>query len=372
MLKRRSVIAARNAIQKSKRFIDSNWPNFFGAVDECFETKRNGGNWIHPAGTSERETEEGKVLCSILFEQCVKDFSLDYQRNMHPGIAWKKLVPVDLAHLCLAWSRSPVVLEFDKRLTEALQSSTVDRGVDLSEYLRRMPFSCFFVSSEHLRFRCTNPDTKTRKAKGFFVDSSWAPNPLCRDGMEQNLTITILGSNDITVPVVIPLSCMNFDELCRLIVSDYIQAMGRKKTSAQRDMEEDMRTILGILLYVASQEPDIESIMNEEDEITEKRSNCREAKDVNSDMHVEVPRVFYVGKKVGPSIAFDNANIQQVSDSRKMTPHIRRAHFHTYVMGSRKEGTQKRVLKWLEPMRINMDNKVEPIIMVRKVDSADD
>ena len=69
----------------------------------------------------------------------------------------------------------PVVLEFNSSLVEELQRSDIDPDVDLSEHLEHLPFSCFFISAEHLGFRLSNADGKLKHAVGFFLDYAWMP-----------------------------------------------------------------------------------------------------------------------------------------------------------------------------------------------------
>ncbi len=54
-------------------------------------------------------------------------------------------------------------------------------------------------------------------------------------------------------------------------------------------------------------------------------------------------------------------------EGRTMRPHVRRAHWHTFLTGPR-SGEQTPILKWLPPIPINVDNPGELPVVVRDVE----
>lgn len=59
---------------------------------------------------------------------------------------------------------------------------------------------------------------------------------------------------------------------------------------------------------------------------------------------------------MGQIIRKDNNNTAN-AEERRMAAHIRRAHYHTYLEGSRKDGTLHPVVHWVEAIPVNMRKK---------------
>lgn len=260
-----------------------------------------------------------------------------------------------------------MVLEFNSSLVEELQRSDIDPDVDLSEHLEHLPFSCFFISAEHLGFRLSNADGKLKHAVGFFLDYAWMPRSDQPHRVEKHFIITIIGSNGYTIPVVIPLRFSTIKDLSAYVVETYLQANGGKSKMIKVFVDEDLHTILSLLLYIASKEPDIV-----EKEIARRKdtNDLDRSSTFNNDQEpLDEPRTFLVGGKIGPSIEAHRHANKNAGSGRAITPHIRRAHFHTYLTGSRKDRTQKRILKWVAQTSVNMEKEGDAsTVMVRKVE----
>jgi hypothetical protein len=108
----------------------------------------------------------------------------------------------------------------------------------------------------------------------------------------------------------------------------------------QEWIENSIRLALNVLLYVCSEEPDIVPTQN-------KRAigKTKEGKPV---------RQMNVGWTVGPALlkAREHHESQPgIPTGRKMAPHQRRAHFHTYWTGP---GRTVPIIRWLNPIFVNV------------------
>lgn len=368
MATRRSVEMALTSISSIESYICKKWPGFFEDVATTLSKPSWRMSKNDMFAISDQDSEDiDKVRFLAIQEHAIRRISLSSKILKRPGGAWECIPPTDLANLCCDWKKSPVVLEFNSSLVEELQRSDIDQDVDLSEHLEHVPFSCFFVFAEHLGFRLSNSDGKLKHAAGFFLDCVWMPRSDQPHRVEKHFVITIVGSNGNTIPVVIPLRFSTTKDLSAYIAETYIQASGGKSKMIKVFVDEDLRTVLSLLLYIASKEPDIV-----EKEITQREdADCSRHDPVaNSEQDLSgEPRTFLVGEKIGPSIeAYRHAN-KNTRGGRSVAPHIRRAHFHTYLTGSRKDRTQKRILKWVAQTSVNMEKEDHAsTVMVRKVE----
>ena len=365
---RNSVETARASVSNIESYISKKWPGFFDEIATTLSKPlwRMGKNDMFAICDQDID-DINKVQFLAIQERAIQRILLSSKTLQRPGGAWDCIPPIDLANLCCDWKRSPVVLEFNSSLVEELQRSDIDPDVDLSEHLEHLPFSCFFISAEHLGFRLSNADGKLKHAVGFFLDYAWMPRSDQPHRVEKHFIITIIGSNGYTIPVVIPLRFSTIKDLSAYVVETYLQANGGKSKMIKVFVDEDLHTILSLLLYIASKEPDIV-----EKEIARRKdtNDLDRSSTFNNDQEpLDEPRTFLVGGKIGPSIEAHRHANKNAGSGRAITPHIRRAHFHTYLTCSRKDRTQKRILKWVAQTSVNMEKEGDAsTVMVRKVE----
>ncbi|RDB99524.1 hypothetical protein C1866_01200 [Eggerthella lenta] len=296
---RNSVETARASVSNIESYISKKWPGFFDEIATTLSKPlwRMGKNDMFAICDQDID-DINKVQFLAIQERAIQRILLSSKTLQRPGGAWDCIPPIDLANLCCDWKRSPVVLEFNSSLVEELQRSDIDPDVDLSEHLEHLPFSCFFISAEHLGFRLSNADGKLKHAVGFFLDYAWMPRSDQPHRVEKHFIITIIGSNGYTIPVVIPLRFSTIKDLSAYVVETYLQANGGKSKMIKVFVDEDLHTILSLLLYIASKEPDIV-----EKEIARRKdtNDLDRSSTFNNDQEpLDEPRTFLVGGKSGP------------------------------------------------------------------------
>jgi hypothetical protein len=108
----------------------------------------------------------------------------------------------------------------------------------------------------------------------------------------------------------------------------------------QEWLETNTRLALNVLLYICSEEPDIVPATNKR--LSGKTKEGKPVREMN------------VGWTVGPALlkAREQHGSQPgIPTGRKMAPHQRRAHFHTYWTGS---GRTVPIIRWLNPIFVNV------------------
>lgn len=305
----------------------------------------------------------GKFWLLALEEQCIRTLTANTVLLEKSASAWKKVPPIDLFALYRAWTESPVVLEFDEELACQLESSDIGADVNLSEFLGRLPFSAFFVSADHLGFRLTNASERLTRGLGFFVATVWMPRVDQPHRVEKHLMVVPVDENRKMAPLVIPLRFRTPKELIDDIAETHARANGSEGRMMRQHVEEDVRTILCLLLYLASEERDVI------DRVTRLPFGANDARgdekdDPTCDRPTPTePRELIVGSMVGPAVTSKH---RDHGAGRVLAPHIRRAHFHTYITGSRSTGETRRVIRWVAQTAVNMNDADDPV-MVRVV-----
>ena len=87
------------------------------------------------------------------------------------------------------------------------------------------------------------------------------------------------------------------------------------------------------------------------------------------------PTTWDVGMRIGAALraAYQREQVGRAGapTGRQVRPHVRRAHWHTYVIGPRADVTaQRRELRWLPPIAINVDDPDGLPAVVRRVDDG--
>lgn len=118
-------------------------------------------------------------------------------------------------------------------------------------------------------------------------------------------------------------------------------------------------------LYLCSEQPDIV-------EASSSAENKRRIKEGKVPLH---PQIHHVGVRYGA--AFRRARKErELSESvggrgRGPTPHVRRAHWHTYWVGAKGTAERRRVIKWLPPIPVNLSSYDDLIPTARKLEESE-
>lgn len=120
-----------------------------------------------------------------------------------------------------------------------------------------------------------------------------------------------------------------------------------------RQMQEDLKPILSLVLYICSDEPDIDD--SRQPGTTPTRPQMKKTKKGWRLFPAEKARIWSVGVQTGQALR--QANASDISDTDKPTgrtvsPHLRRAHWHAFWKGPR-NGERKLTYRWLPPMMVS-------------------
>ena len=360
MRTRESTKNALSAIRFIKKCADQWKPLLQGAASLAENPQwRKGKLDMFDIGSQEIDNIE-KFWFLALEEQSINELAANAKMLKNAANAWKKVPPIDLFSLYRAWQKSPVVLEFDGSLAGALTKSDIGTDVNISEFLGHLPFSTFFVSSDHLGFRLTGADGRLTRGLGFFVTVTWMPRIDQPHRVEQHLLVVPVDANRKMAPVVIPLRFKTFKELASSIAETHARANGSEGQMMRHHAEEDTRAILCFLLYLASEEPDIVDRATELPLNRKEEKSARKTGEEGPAMPLE-PRELVIGSRTRVTTPLP-APTDASANSRTIAPHIRRAHFHTYITGSRSTGETKRVVRWVDQTMVNMENGSNPVM----------
>ena len=119
---------------------------------------------------------------------------------------------------------------------------------------------------------------------------------------------------------------------------------------------------LSLLLYLCSQNAEIEYISPAPEEVDAKKEK---AEATSQPIKKVKSRTAQVGYRIGQAIRYhkqEEARERKKSGSThtatrtKVAAHVRRGHYHHFWQGSRKDGTRKLILKWVAPIFVNAGN----------------
>lgn len=123
--------------------------------------------------------------------------------------------------------------------------------------------------------------------------------------------------------------------------------------------------IVSLVLYLVSEEPEIDGRGQPGNPRAEKvKGGWRTFPSPG-------PRQWDVGVRVGAALRAAQERLEELdraaaASGRTVRPHLRRAHWHTFLTGPR-SGEQKPVLKWLHSLLVNADDPDELPVVVRPV-----
>ena len=236
------------------------------------------------------------------------------------------------------WQYSKGIYSFDDDLYEAIINSRLDGNLP-SEVLHRLPQWCIYIKSPNLFF-----DSKA--VFGFFA---WLEQDANDGHSELRL---LLDSSDGFVSV--PLHLGDWSVLTA--VDKYLMESGRQAIRIGLDLAMDVdknikianeiKPFINLVLYLCSNEPDISDIdqsdcspLNPRPKKTKKGWRLFPANKVKR---------WLVGGNIGNKLRQQpNQGDGRVAARRT---HLRRGHYHTYLIGKRNSDEQKVILKWLYPM----------------------
>ena len=241
-----------------------------------------------------------------------------------------------------AWRMGRTLYCYDPDLYTALESTPVTRVPRRIIY--RLPQWCVYIEAQGWL-------AATPGLAGFFAHLEWD----ARTGRhELRLLLDLAGGGlDALVPVPVHLVSDNLDDCLRAMLRESVIQGERMQAPAlallpdPAAMTDDLARIAGrclsLLLYLCSEQPDYDRQPPANPTPVKTRRGTR----IFPAASLTTVRV---GAAIGSTIRRGSRSADAAATGRSVTPHIRRAHWHTYWTGS---GNSRRpVLRWLHPMLI--------------------
>lgn len=157
-------------------------------------------------------------------------------------------------------------------------------------------------------------------------------------------------------------------------IDEYKKEIGDPK-EAVKSIIKTLSPFVSILLYLCSEAADIKN--QNDSTFSHHQIKSRSLKSEFSNLPIYSPKVWEVGYRVGPTLNANKSQPTQPIESGNVNepdspnnpngvrPHVRRAHYHGYWVGSGQE--KKFILKWLYPILVGTKNPDEIVTTSREV-----
>lgn len=235
------------------------------------------------------------------------------------------------------WRYSQGMYRFDPDIYAAVIDSEISGDLP-SDVLTRLPEWCLYVETPDLQ-------AFDQPCHGFWV---WLEHDMNHGHTELRILLD-LEQTRLSVPLYLG------DWPLKTAIDKYMTEAGLQFAKMGRDWsytddlinttKSQIMPIVSMILYICSDAPDISGLAEPE----RKPSNPQPKKTKQGWrlFPAEKPRFWTVGGSYGELLRRDIDDWQR-DTGRKVRPHLRRGHYHTYWTGKR--GDQKAVLKFIMPI----------------------
>lgn len=254
-----------------------------------------------------------------------------------------------------AWRTTQGIYRFDETVFDAVWNTEI-KGDLPTDVLFCLPEWCCYIETPGKKFSADI-------LHGFFVY-------LEEDANDKRVELRfVLDCENGMIPIPLHLSnssletCVN-DALAEANRQAKRHGLNIENAIAQRELPKLYEPLVSLVLYLCSQAgniPDYENRRQPEYNAKQKR------------IYPPVKsRVWEVGYRLGAAIrraesVEKSENQGSRAERQSVRPHIRRAHWHGFWTGSRKENKQKFVLKWLPPIPVKVEADAPIIPTVKPV-----
>lgn len=232
-----------------------------------------------------------------------------------------------------AWRYSKGIYRLDASLLSALTETDIAEELP-SELFQRMPEWSIYVESPGLPWAGT-------PINGFWASLDW-------DYTSNNQYLWfVLNSDRGLLPFCIEVGVKSIEELMRkamALMYEKIKSSHYNVTEESvRQNFQELRSLISIVLYLCSSEPDIDPMLMPK--MACRESLFREGKKGSYLFTPEKPRVFHVGNTLGAKLR----STESLASGRTVKTHLRRAHWHGFWKGPR-SGERKFIYRWIPPV----------------------
>lgn len=289
-------------------------------------------------------------------------------------------VPFDRAHhvgilgALMAWRMTQGIYRFDAALYGALIETELDRDLP-REPLYRLPEWCVYIETPDLVWTVAGEE---RTIHGVWAHLDWDERIEGRPHHELRLVLDTAPTpaqaldplhGCIPIPLILGEGTIA-DALARVVESGAEQARrhGLEPPADLLDAQIVSRAlwpIVSLILYLCADEPDIDDA-----DWPRKPMLKRTRRHGWRLFPADGPRTWDVGVRLGAALrrGYHRAEIEErevaASGRARPRPHIRRAHWHTFLAGA---GRTERRIKWLPPIPVNLDDAAGLPATIRRV-----
>jgi hypothetical protein len=259
-----------------------------------------------------------------------------------------------------AWRVTQGIYRFDPSLYEELVATPID-GTLPTEHLFHLPEWCVYIETPN------NPEHL-----GVFVHLEH-----CVESGRNELRF-VFDTEDLLFPVALHIDHDNFKESLEAffrsvakemrgtIDEDVLSQYPWVLRSARDRLARILPPLLSLVLYLCTIDADVTGAGG-------RSAGNREGRPVNrrQPSAPQTPVVWNTGFRIGAALRRAAAETRGPEETGERgashaspRPHIRRAHWHSFWTGPRKESEErKRVLKWLPPIPVNVElENIVPIV----------
>lgn len=257
-----------------------------------------------------------------------------------------------------SWRMTKGIYRFDPAVYAALLDSTLEGDLP-SDIFFKLPEWCLYLETPHF-------EIESQTIHGAFVHLEYDVNHhhtelriLLDTDSDPLPLILYLGPWSITTAIEKALNVAS-----RNAAQASIDLPLQSLQKADPNILKVCNSVISLLLYILTQTSEIQgktgtTPQNPKATKTKKGIKTFAAKQVND---------WNVGVRMGQLIRSGNSNDTDYSShdsGRTVRPHIRRAHWHSFWTGPKKEG-QVKSIKWIPPLMV-ADNQTELVPVIRPI-----
>lgn len=255
----------------------------------------------------------------------------------------------------LAWRQTQGIYRIDPALYDALWTTPLDGNIPV-EVLYRMPEWCVWIET---------PGNRDLNSPGFFA---YLEHDIATGRPELRISISARGALStqilhLTAPDIEGCIEAAYQEGLRQAEKHGVEPSGPPEFGPQiaKILKAVMAPRISLLLYLCT----VNSEIRDEKTRMKRPANPEPMKTRKGPklFPAASPTAWDVGVRIGAAIraAQDREKSEpQGGTHASPRPHVRRAHWHSFLTGP---GRQERVLKWLPPIPINMDDPDLPAVL---------
>lgn len=242
------------------------------------------------------------------------------------------------------WRYSKGIYSIHPELQTSLTSSTIFGDLPTGVF-RRLPEWCIYVETPGLLWA-------ERDLHGFFAHMEWDANT-----HREELRILLNTDNEL-MPAILHVGEWTIEEAIRRWVeesirqaknaghSEYVKSLQNERELFIEIMSEEMASIVSLLLYICSDEPEIDDRVPGHNKYPKQVKTKKGFRLFPADK----PRMIRIGEKVGEKLRIQRlaSHVTSVKKGKSKRAHLRRGHWHGYWTGP-KDGERTFIYRWLPP-----------------------